>query len=675
MSKVYKVGIVGAPNVGKTSLFNALSGSSEKVGNWPGTTVERFEKRVKVGGNEVVFVDLPGSYSLSVSSSDEKIARNSILGEKFDLMVVVVSASNLYNSLFLVLELLELGFNVVVALNMVDVAKKNGIKIDIDKLSSFLGVKVVPTVARSSKGVLELIKLLHRIEELKVLYSEFKISYPKPIENGIDKIISIFKERGVTSSKSLRGIAIKVLERDDFVINSKVLVYNIWDEVSKVISQVDEELRMLSSDDIDAAIVRAKYNFIDKVIKSCVEKTYTKREIIQRKIDYLLTSKFWGLIIFLGMMFGVFNLVFLLGDPLSKLIEDGFSLLSNWVLDVGNDLGWSSVFLSFLTDGLISGVGSVLVFIPYISILFLFIGILENSGFLARSALMMDRIMTTFGLHGKSFLPMLIGFGCNIPGIMATRVLSSFKDRLITVLVLPLISCSARLTVFVVVCSAIFEEHKGIIMFSMYLLGLVLSGVFGIIFRKNVAKGEYSLFVMEIPDFRMPSFKVLFSEVFYRSFLFVRKAGTIIALVVVMVWFLGSIPFGVEYASEDSFLGIIGNTLKPFFVPLGFGDNWQVVVSIFTAILAREAVIGTLGTVYGVSEEGVTQVLPEVFTPLSAISFLVFMQVAMLCIATIVTVASEINKRWAIFSFVYTFLTAWLLSFVVYNLGKILGFQ
>ncbi len=675
MSKVYKVGIVGAPNVGKTSLFNALSGSSERVGNWPGTTVERFEKRVKVGGNEIVFVDLPGSYSLSVSSSDEKIARNSILGEKFDLMVVVVSASNLYNSLFLVLELLELGFNVVVALNMVDVAKKNGIKIDIDKLSSFLGVKVVPTVARSSKGVLELIRLLHRIEELKVLYSEFKISYPKPIENGIDKIISIFKERGVTSSKSLRGIAIKVLERDDFVINSKVLVYNIWDEVSKVISQVDEELRMLSSDDIDAAIVRAKYNFIDKVIKSCVEKTYTKREIIQRKIDYLLTSKFWGLIIFLGMMFGVFNLVFLLGDPLSKLIEDGFSLLSNWVLDVGNDLGWSSVFLSFLTDGLISGVGSVLVFIPYISILFLFIGILENSGFLARSALMMDRIMTTFGLHGKSFLPMLIGFGCNIPGIMATRVLSSFKDRLITVLVLPLISCSARLTVFVVVCSAIFEEHKGIIMFSMYLLGLVLSGVFGIIFRKNVAKGEYSLFVMEIPDFRMPSFKVLFSEVFYRSFLFVRKAGTIIALVVVMVWFLGSIPFGVEYASEDSFLGIIGNTLKPFFVPLGFGDNWQVVVSIFTAILAREAVVGTLGTVYGVSEEGVTQVLPEVFTPLSAISFLVFMQVAMLCIATIVTVASEINKRWAIFSFVYTFLTAWLLSFVVYNLGKILGFQ
>ncbi|MFN4245877.1 MAG: ferrous iron transport protein B [Brevinematia bacterium] len=675
--KIYKVGIVGAPNVGKTSLFNSLSGSSERVGNWPGTTVERVEKRVKVGGKEIIFVDLPGTYSLSVSSGDEKVAKSSIFVEKFDLVVVVVSAVNFYNSLFLVLELLEMGFNVIVALNMIDVASKDGIKIDIDKLSSILGVRVVPTVGRSRKGVMELLKVLYRVDEIldKGVLKDFRILYPRPIENGIDRIVSVLRGRGVVTSKSLRGIAIKILEEDDFVIESKVMYYNIWQEISEIMKEVRRELRMLSSDDVDTAIVRTKYVFIDKIIKSCVLKTPSKREVIQKKIDYVLTNKVWGLVIFFGMMFGIFNLVFLLGDPLASIIEKGVSSLSGLVSYAGEKFNWNSVFVSFLTDGLISGVGSVLVFLPYISILFLFIGILENSGFLSRSAVVMDKIMTTFGLHGKSFLPMLIGFGCNIPGIMATRILSSFKDRLITILVLPLISCSARLTVFVVVCSAIFDEYKGIVMFSMYLLGLVLAGIFGIIFRKNIAKGEYSLFVMEIPDFRLPSFRVLFSDMLYRSFLFVRKAGTIIAMVVIMVWFLGSVPFGVDYASKDSVLGIIGNVLKPIFIPLGFGDDWRIVVSIFTAILAREAVVGTLGTVYGVSEEGVTQVLPSVFTPLSGISFLIFMQVSMLCIATVVTISSEIGKKWAIFGLGYTLVTAWILSFLIYNFGRILGFQ
>lgn len=677
--KVYKVGVVGAPNVGKTSLFNNLASANGKVGNWPGTTVERKEKRIRYDNKEIVFVDLPGTYSLSASSIDERIARDFILEEKPDIIIVVVNASNLYNSLFLLTELLELGFNVIVALNMVDVAKKNGIKIDVDAMSRTFGVKFIPTIGRTRKGVESLKKAV--IDKISKLESDGKtesslfIEYPSVIEKGISKLISILNQEGIISSLSLRGIAVKILEENDFVLKSKVLNNGIQDKVFEVIRETENDLRTISNDDIDAAIVRSKYNFIDKILKEHTQKLPNRKETIQRKVDEILTSKVWGLIVFLSTMFGIFQLVFMIGDPLAGLIEEGFSQISEWVKSIGEVYSWNSTFVSFITDGLISGVGSVLVFLPYIVVLFTFIGILENSGFLARSAIMMDRIMTTFGLHGKSFLPMLMGFGCNIPGIMATRVLSSFKDRLITVLVLPLISCSARLTVFVVFTSALFKEHQGIILFAMYLLGIVLAGIFGIIFRRNIAKGEYSLFVMELPDFRLPSLKVLFSEVWYRSFLFVKKAGTVIALVVIVVWLLGSLPPGVEYASEESVLGMIGKALQPIFYPTGFGSEWQVVVSVFTAILAREVVVGTLGTVYGVSEEGITEVLPSIFTPLSAVSFLIFMQVAMLCIATVVVIANEVGKKWSVFSFFYTISLAWILSVIVYNFGRLLGIQ
>lgn len=678
MGKEFIIGVIGAPNVGKTSLFNNISGANEKVGNWPGTTVERVEKKVNFGGKVIKFVDVPGTYSLSASSLDEKIARDFILGEKPDLVVVVVNATNLYNSLFLVLEVLELGFDVIVALNMIDIAQKNGIKIDIQKLSQALGVKVIPTVGRTSKGVVELKKeILQEIEKISKEGKKpksFSIPYPSPIEEGISKIISLFKEKNISTSLNIRGVAVKILEENDFVIKSKVMFNNIWEEVSEILKSVDINLRSLSNDSIDAVIVRSKYNLIEKLIKSSVEKTLSRREILQRKVDEILTSKSWGLLIFITTMVLVFQIVFTIGDPLANLIEEGFSSLSEVISNFGEEKNLDKTLISFINDGVISGVGSVLVFLPYIATLFLLIGILENSGLLARSAVVMDKIMTKFGLHGKSFLPMLIGFGCNIPGIMATRTLSSFKDRLITILVLPLISCSARLTVFTLFVASLFKNYQGIILSFLYFLGILLAGIFGIIFRKNFAKGEYSLFVMEIPEIRLPSIKVLISETTYRSWLFIRKAGTIIFLVVVLVWLLGSLPFGVEYASENSLLGIIGKTLQPIFIPTGFGEHWQVVVSIFTAILAREAVIGTLGTLYGVSEEGITNILPQIFTPLSAISFLIFMQIAMLCIATVVVISNEIGKKWGIFSFTYTIITAWILSTIVYNVGRFLGF-
>ncbi|MEN2998793.1 MAG: ferrous iron transport protein B [Brevinematia bacterium] len=670
----YKVGIVGAPNVGKTSIFNSLSKAKEKVGNWAGTTIERIEKKIKIPGKEITLIDVPGIYSLSATSTDEKVAKDFILNEHPDLLIVVVNSVNLYNSLFLATELLELGFRIIIALNMYDIAKKNRIKIDLPKLSEIFGVKVIPTVGNNPAGVEELRKeIIHEIErsEKEKTKSNLYIHYPQPIEKGIARIMDHLSKKKISPTYTTRGIAIKLLEGSGDIIPS-VTSTDTLDKLREIAREITKELRESLGDDIDTAIIKAKYHFIDKVLKECVERPATKNEIIRKKIDQILTNKIGGAIVFLVVMFSIFQLVFLVGDPLASIIEEGFSALSNWIYSEGRNIKCNDTLISFLTNGLISGVGSVLTLLPYISLLFLFISILENSGFLARSTIVMDRVMTFFGLHGKSFLPILIGLGCNVPGIMATRVLSNFKDRLITTLVLPLIPCPARFTVLVVVCASLFKEHQAIILFSMYLMNMALAGIFGMIFRKYIAKDEYSLFAMELPEFRLPSLRVVLSEAWYRSLLFVKKAGTVILLVVIIVWLLGSLPFGVEYSSEKSLLGTIGKTLQPIFIPTGFGQHWQVVVSIFSAFSAREAVIGTLGTLYSVSEKGITEVLPTVFTPLSALSFLIFMQIATLCIPTVIVTANEVGKKWAVFSFFYTFLIAWCLSTITYNLGTLI---
>lgn len=670
--KVHKVGIVGAPNTGKTSIFNNFLRAKEKVGNWPGTTVEKHEKRVSIGGNEVVFVDVPGIYSLSASSLDEKIARNFILNERPELLVVVVNATNLYNSLLLLTELLELGFNVIVALNMFDVAERTGIKIETRKLNEAFGVKFIPTVGRSPRGVVDLKnEVVTTVKDLekggKRSVSSLAIPYPRAVNKAISEIEEVLLKKNVKLLADYRGISVRLLEDSDFVV-SGVIPAEMVEEVSRVLEEVRKKVVEELQEDVETAIVRSRFNFIEGVLRETVEVSPTRSGGIKRKVDSILTSRIWGIGIFLVTMFLVFQMVFLVGGPISEVIERGFYALSEWVVVKGKELGWSEFFTSFLTNGLISGVGSVLVFLPYIAILFLCISVLENSGFLARSAVMMDRVMTIFGLHGKSFLPILVGFGCTVPGIMATRTLSSFKDRLVTILVLPLIPCSARITVFVVITAAVFKEYQGVVVFGMYVLGIVLAGLFAIVFRRIIAEDEYSLFVMELPDLRLPSLGVIVSEVWNRSLIFVKKAGTVIALAVVGVWIFGSLPVGVEYASEESVLGAIGKAIRPIFVPTGFGEHWQVVVSVLTAIVAREAFIGTLGALYGVSEEGITEVISGIFSIPSALSLLVFMQVAILCIPTILVIGSEVGRRWAIFAFVYTLSLAWVLSTITYNL-------
>ncbi len=666
----FKVGVLGAPNVGKTTLFNYISGAKEKVGNWPGTTVERKEAYIQHGDMRITLIDVPGSYSLIPSSYDEKIVSDFLYNEKPDLVVVVANATNLYNTLYLAIEVIELGFRAIVVLNMFDKVKDKGIEIDVKRIEEKLGVRVIPAVGNKGVGVKEIkgeiIKaLLNQSYEKK----ELLIPYAKPVSDAAYEIEKIIVSRGYSDVFDPRGVAIKILEKDGHFISC----YSPYlDVIGKILDDAERGLLNLSSDDVEVSIVRARYYFIDQILRESVRRVGTPKERIQRFVDNLLISKVWGLLIFLGVMFGVFQLVFLVGEPLATLIEDSFSAISEYIRLLGEANKWNELLVSFLTDGVISGVGSVLVFLPYIMVMFLFIGILEQSGFLARSAVMMDKIMSSFGLHGKSFVPMLLGFGCNVPAIMATRILSSEKDRIITILVLPLITCPARLTVFVVFAAALFKNYQGLIIFIMYLLGIVLAGLAGVVFRKTVAKGETSVFVMELPDYHLPSVKLLVSELWYRSLIFLKTAGTVIFSVVVLVWLMSSLPFGVEYASQNSLIGIIGRAITPIFYLNGFGEHWQISVSLLTAILARETVIGTLGTLYSVSDEGITNVIPHIFTPQMGLSFLVFMQVAMLCIATAAIIKREIGLKWAIVGFFYTIMLGWILSVLVFQIGNLL---
>jgi len=668
--KEFKVGVLGAPNVGKTTLFNHLSGANEKVGNWPGTTVERKEAYIYHGDMKVTLVDVPGCYSLIPSSYDEKVVSDFLYKEKPDLVIVVANATNLYNTLYLAVEIIELGFKTIVVLNMFDKVKDKGIEIDIKKIEEKLGVRVIPAVGNKGIGVKEIRnEIIKALLDRNYKQKELNIPYVNLVSDAISEIEKIIVSKGYSDVFSLRGVAVKILEKDRHFISC----YSPYlDVIGKVIDVAERRLLNLSSDDVEVSIVRARYSFINQVLHESLKKVGTPRERIQKFVDDLLISRVWGLLIFLGVMFGVFNLIFVIGEPLANLIEDLFSSLSVYISYLGETNGWNSLFVSFLTDGVISGVGSVLVFLPYIMVMFLFISILEQSGFLARSAIMMDKIMSSFGLHGKSFVLMLLGFGCNIPAIMATRGLSSEKDRIITILVLPLITCPARLTIFVVFGAALFKNYQGLIIFIMYLLGIVLAGLAGIVFGKTIAKAEISVFVMELPDYHLPSLKLLLSEIWYRSFIFLKNAGTVIFSVVVLVWLMSSLPFGVEYASQDSLIGIIGRAMTPIFYFNGFGEHWQISVSLLTAILARETVIGTLGTLYGVSEEGITNVIPDVFTPQMGLSFLIFIQVAMLCIATAAVIKREIGLKWAIVGFFYTIILGWILSALVFQIGSLL---
>lgn len=636
------------------------------MGNWSGTTVERKEGRLYYQDQECLVVDLPGAYSLAAYSLDERIASHFLVFEKPDIILAIIDACNLERNLYLVVQLLEMGQKVILVLNMMDIVKKRGIEIKTDDLSRILGIPVIETVASHGDGITAIKDAIAKNAdgEKKSLFIDYG-----SLEEHIQCVANFLEKYEKPFDMNNRALAIKILDNDEDIlaaIEAKPFFFDLMNICHDIHGKIVA--------DIGNTLMESRYAFVNGITKECVRHhmTLEERLTLSDKIDTVVTNRFLGIPLFLGFMYLLFSLVFKIGQPMVKFIASVFSHLGeqtgHWIIHQGGP-EWLS---SLVSDGIFTGVGNVIAFVPYIALLFMGISILEDSGYLARAALVMDKVMHTFGLHGKSFIPMLIGFGCSVPGIMATRTLNSEKDRILTILVLPLMSCAARLPVYTLFAGALFNQFQSLVVFSLYLLGIVLAILMARLFQGTILKGETIPLVIELPPYRLPTIKNIIIHMWMRSWLFIKKAGSLIFLSVIVIWSLASLPYGVEYASETSYIGRLGQMIAPVLKPAGFG-SWQAAVSLISGVFAKEAVIGTLATLYGVGKEGLSAALGEHFTPLSGFAFLIMTLIYIPCVATIVTIRNETNWKWAIFSVVYTLLLGWLMSVMVFQGGRLLG--
>ncbi|MBT2684768.1 ferrous iron transport protein B [Bacillus sp. ISL-37] len=665
------IALIGNPNTGKTSLFNNLTGSYEYVGNWSGVTVEKKVGLFKNGKDQLI--DLPGVYTLNPLSKDEGVVTNFFLNEPFEKLLNILDASQLRRNLHLTLQLLEYGAPVIIGLNMLDVAKNRGIQIDIAKLSESLGVNVAPVVARTGKGCNELAELVTAgtvgTGKNNLVY------YGKAIEAGILEL-----ENKLTGKiqHPVRWLALQLLEGNLYVKNYLATILPI-DEIEKLINSVtvDQQQNADSKQALDQVIYRKRSEAIDKIVSAATTKQDSKKVPLTEKVDMVVTNKFLGIPIFLVLMYIMFMLTFdWLGFPLSDALDSFLSgPLTSGITAALAAAGASTFIKDLILDGIVAGVGGVLVFVPQIFILFFFISLLEDSGYMARVALVMDRLMESVGLNGKAFIPMMIGFGCNVPGIMAARTIETPKERLMTILLTPLMSCSARLPVYALFVGAFFVEQKAAVVLSLYVLGVVIALILAKVFSKTLLKGETSVFVIELPPYRLPQARALWRSTWDKGKGFVKKAGTFIFAGSVLIWLLAYAgPEGVNVSMDDSYLALLGGIFAPLFAPIGFG-TWQASASLFTGFLAKEAIISTMNIIYFVPDEASLQgLLAAHYTPLAAYSFMAFILLYIPCLATVATIYKETgSRRWTTFSIAYALVIAYVLSLVIYQGGRLLG--
>ncbi|MCS7242914.1 ferrous iron transport protein B [Candidatus Caldatribacterium sp.] len=657
--RTISVALCGNPNSGKTTLFNELTGSRQEIGNWPGVTVERKEGWVIFGKQAVRVVDLPGTYSLGAHSEDERITREYILSGEADVVVNVVDATNLERNLYLTVQLREMGIPLVVALNMYDELERKQVKIDTVALSERLGVPVVPTVALRGKGVKELLEVALAVAENKDP-GYLCVDYGPHVEEDV-RTIEEFLRPLPSWERYARWLAVRVLEGDEEFRQrlSSVFLPGVLDRLE---GKYDPTV-----------FVEKRYAYIARLLQGVVAcAKEQKGPTLSDRIDAVVTNKYLGMPIFLLLMWGLFQFVFRIGGPLVGWIEGLFGWLKGMVAVWFEEWGMPPLVRSLITDGVIEGVGAVLVFVPHIFLLFLAIAFLEDSGYMARAAYIMDRLMHPLGLHGKSFIPLLLGFGCNVPAIMATRTLENRKDRLATILVVPFMSCSARFPVYVLFAGTFFAKYQGLVVFSLYLLGIILAVGTAFFLSRVLFVHEPSYFVLELPPYRMPTLKTIALHMWNRGVAFLRKAGSLIAAVVVLVWILANLPPGTPYAGEGSFLGIIGQWIAPVFSWAGFG-HWRAGVALLFGILAKEVVVGALGTLYGVGEEALAESIAQDWTPLAAYAFMVMTLVYIPCVATLAAIRRETNSwGWTAFAAGYSLLLGWFLAVAIFQLGKVL---
>ena len=646
------VAVIGNPNVGKSTLFNELTGAKQYIGNWPGVTVEKKEGEKIFGGYKIRFVDLPGTYGLSASSIDERVARDYITLEKPDVVVDIVDASNLDRNLYLALELIETGAKVVIALNMMDIAESKGISIDVDALSRELGIPIVPTVATKGMGVDELCSTIVQVAEGKIRYRPLKIKYPNTIEEAIREISSLLSR--ITKDINTRWLAIKLLMQDKGIVEYVEGVEG-GEEIVSVTRNYVEKIRGELGEDPLFIIAEARYGMISEIMQRVVSRAYVEAVDISDLLDRVLTHRILGLPIFFVIMWSVFLFTFNVAAP----IVDGIDLLFSWIGEIIESSDINPLLKSFLVNGIISGFCSILVFVPNIFFLFLAMSILEDVGYMSRAAFNLDRIMRKFGLHGKSIISMILGFGCNIPGIMSARTIESEEDRLTTILVNPLIPCSARLPVLIMIASIFFGRYAPLAVFSMYVLGIFLALFMAILIRKIILRGVVSPFVMELPPYRLPSTKTVTIQMGKPGSRFLKKARYIIFSATIIIWALAALPPGVEFGGPESYASILGRLIEPILRPLGY--NWQIAVALFFGFIAKEVFIDVLGMLMG---EGYEAQLGAILSPAQAYGLMVFVVVYVPCLASLATIKSETGSwKWTIFVCLYELILAFILAF------------
>jgi ferrous iron transport protein B len=661
------IALFGNPNTGKTSLFNNLTGSYEYVGNWSGVTVEKKVGMLRQHG--VPVVDLPGIYSLQPLSRDEGVATEFLLTESFSAIVNIVDASQLKRNLHLTVQLLEFGKPLIMALNMIDVAEKRGIKVDAKKLSQCISAPVIPVIARTGKGTKELVRAILSASEQNE--HQFSIDYGADVEVAVQKIGEQLPDNLPVSK---RWLALQFLEG-----NKRVHAYlQTYVDVAPLILIRDDVQQTLGCT-LAEHIYEVRDKWITNVIKKSTVAIKQNPLTLTEKIDAIVTNKYLGLPIFLLFMYIMFMLTFdWLGTPLADLLDQFFSgPLTDWLSKLLSLIGASPFIKELVLSGIVSGVGGVLVFVPQIFILFFFISLLEDSGYMARVAMVMDRFMEASGLNGKSFIPMIIGFGCNVPGVMAARTIEQPKERLLTILLLPFMSCSARLPVYALFAGTFFAKNQAIVVFSLYVLGIVVALGLAKIFSSTLFKNESSIFVIELPPYRMPQALTLWRSTWDKGKGFIRKAGTFIFGGSVAIWLLTYLgPKGIGVSMDDSYLAVIGGVIAPILAPLGFG-TWQAGSSLITGFLAKEVVVSTMNIIYHAKDMNLLQgVMAQHFTPLSALSFMTFVLLYVPCLATVATIRKETGSRkWTFISIGCALSVAYVISFVIYQGGTLLGFS
>ncbi|RCX18943.1 ferrous iron transport protein B [Anaerobacterium chartisolvens] len=675
--------LVGNPNCGKTTLFNEITGSTQYVGNWPGVTIEKKEGKARRVQEDVKIIDLPGIYSLSPYSLEEIIARDYILDEKPDVVINIIDATNIERNLYLTTQLIELGIPVVAALNMMDAVEARGDKIDTGALEKGIGIPVVPTSASKGRGVTELVDKAIQVAYAAAsgtakpqaqIYDQEVEKYIGNIETNI--VPSLGKKTG-----NARWTAIKLLEGDEKVLEKMEVPAAFLKDIEACRKQIESHY----DNDVETVIADGRYKMISGIVGKAVKKKSGSGSLtISDKIDKVVTNRILAIPLFLALMYLVFKVTF--GEIGSFTIDWVDGLINGTVSDAVS--GWleaagAAEWLNgLIVGGVIGGVGSMLVFVPQIMILFFFLSILEDSGYMARAAFVMDRLLRKLGLTGKSFIPMLMGFGCSVPAIMGARTLENEKDRRLTIILTPFMSCGARLPIYLLFVGAFFAKNQDLIIFSLYLLGIVIAVITGIILKKTVLKGEAAPFVMELPPYRIPTIKGLLIHMWDRGKGFIKKAGTIIFAAAVVIWVLQSFNFSFQMVEDpaESVLGAIGGVIAPIFAPLGFGD-WKSAVALITGFIAKEAVVSTMGILHGVGEiaedtTALAAVIQGVFTPLTAYAFMAFTLLYMPCMAAFATIKREMNSwKWTVFTVGLQTGIAWVVAFLIFQVGRLMGLQ